>query len=90
MDVKEAVEIAKAHIQELFGSEKIYNLGLEEVSFDDVVKRWNVTIGFSRPWDEPANSMARFMTSPTRSYKVVQISDITGEIKSVKNRETNS
>jgi hypothetical protein len=93
MDVKEAVERAKTHIQDLFGSEKIYNLGLEEVSYDDMTKKWSVTIGFSRPWEEPANTLAsitRHMTYPTRSYKVVEISDSSGEIRSVKNREINS
>jgi hypothetical protein len=93
MDVKEAVELAKAHIQDLFGSEKIYNLGLEEVSFDDRTQKWSVTIGFSRPWQEPANtlaSIAQHMSYPTRSYKVVEIVDPTKEIKSVKNRETTS
>ena len=93
MEVKEAVNLAKFHIQELFESEKIYNLGLEEVEFDDAYKRWSVTIGFSRPWDEPANtlaSIARHMTYPNRSYKVVLIDDTTRQVLSVKDRETKS
>lgn len=93
MDVKEAVERAKVHIQDLFSSEGIYNVGLEEVEFDDMSKRWSVTIGFSRPWDEPANtlaSIARHMSYPNRSYKIVQIDDMSGQVQSVKNRETKS
>ena len=93
MYVKEAVERAKVHIQDLFGDEGVHNVGLEEVEFDDASKTWIVTIGFSRPWDEPANSLvsiARQMALPSRSYKVVRIDDRTGEVQSVRNRETKS
>ncbi len=53
MDVKQAVEMAKNHIKDLFENEGISNLGLEEVDFDDQTSVWYVTIGFSRPWDKP-------------------------------------
>lgn len=49
MDVKQAVEMAKNHIKDLFENEGISNLGLEEVDFDDQTSVWYVTIGFSRP-----------------------------------------
>ena len=35
MDVKEAVQAARSYIADVFGSEKISNMGLEEVEFDD-------------------------------------------------------
>jgi hypothetical protein len=35
VDVKEAVKLAKEHVLELFDDEKLTNLGLEEVEFDD-------------------------------------------------------
>lgn len=50
MDVKEAVQTAKKYIAELFTEETITNVGLEEVEFNDTSNNWEVTIGFSRPW----------------------------------------
>ena len=91
MNVKEAVELAKDHIRDLFEKEQISNPGLEEVEFDDHSRTWNVTIGFSRPWDEAPNAlaaMAQQISTPNRSYKVVSIDDPTGTVRSLKNRET--
>lgn len=93
MDVKEAVNLAKEYTKDLFASEQISNLGLEEVEFDDHSMIWNVTIGFSRPWDTPINTfavIAQQISSPKRSYKVVRIDDASGKVVSVKNRETKS
>lgn len=58
MNVKEAIELAKDHIKDFFESEHISNLGLEEVEFDDHSEIWNVTVGFSRPWDVANNALA--------------------------------
>ncbi len=93
MNVKEAIELAKDHIKDLFESEHISNLGLEEVEFDDHSGIWNVTVGFSRPWDVANNALAAIaqqVNPPRRCYKVVSINDRTGRIRSVKNRETSS
>ncbi|MCI5157714.1 MAG: hypothetical protein D3906_04600 [Candidatus Electrothrix sp. AUS1_2] len=99
MNVKEAVKLAKEHIIDLFAEEDIRDLGLEEVEFDEEAKEWFITLGFSRPWNEPEslNSMARavaqFRSDPLRqrSYKVVRISDDSlHRIISVKNREAPS
>jgi hypothetical protein len=94
MDVKEAVNVAKNYIADLFRDEGIINLGLEEVEFDDRSSSWNVTIGFSRPWDRRITTIITAFTqqegSPSRSYKVVRIDDNTKEVRSVKNRETKS
>jgi hypothetical protein len=93
MDVKEAVALAKRHILELFAEEQVANLGLEEVEFDDSSNEWSVTVGFSRPWDEPRNPFAvisREGSFPKRSYKVVRISNGTEQVLSVKNRDIKS
>ena len=82
MNVKEAVELAKKHILELFAEEGISNVGLEEVEYDELQAAWHITIGFSRPWDHHV-----FEKDPRRSYKVVNIGD-DGQVRSVKNRET--
>ncbi len=93
MDVKEAVALAKGYIRDLFSGEAISNVGLEEVEFVEGAKVWRVTIGFSRPWDTAPNALAAIaqqVSSPKRSYKVVQIDDSRGQVRSVKNREIKS
>ena len=40
MDAKSAVRTAKAHVEDLFGSEGVFNLGLEEIEFDETNDRW--------------------------------------------------
>ncbi len=89
MNVKEAVAHAKAHILDLFADENLTNVGLEEVEYDDQSGEWIVTIGFSRPWDEPRNALAALATSnaPSRAYKVVSIANNSRQVLSVKNRE---
>ncbi|MBV8203134.1 MAG: hypothetical protein JOZ15_21170 [Acidobacteria bacterium] len=49
IDVKEAVRAAKTFVADILASEKVTNIGLEEVKLDDA--QWLVTLGFSRPWD---------------------------------------
>ena len=84
MNAKEAVSAAKFFIQDMFADEQIEDLGLEEVEYEEIANFWYVTVGFSRPWDKNAlTDMQR--TGLRRSYKVVTISDNTGEVISVKN-----
>ena len=89
MDVKEAVAHAKRYVLELFADENPTNIGLEEVEFDVSGHEWCVTIGFSRPWDEPRNVFTALAgsTSPTRTYKTVRIDDASGVVRSITNRE---
>lgn len=87
MDVKQAVEHAKTQIQNLFGDEGIKNLGLEEVVYDENNQIWEVTIGFSRPWDEPKNALAAIAGQNMywrRTYKNVVIDEATGEVIAVR------
>jgi hypothetical protein len=89
MDVKEAVALAKQYIAELFVEEKISNLGLEEVEFDESGNTCIITLGFSRPWDEMRNALSTLASqvNPRRTYKVVRISDDSRKILSVKTRD---
>ena len=90
MDVKEAVTRAKTYLAELYSDERISNVGLEEVEMDDKENIWTITIGFSRPWDEPRNPFAAITNQPTvlkRSYKIVRVNNLNGAILSVKNRD---
>ncbi len=93
MNVKDAVRTAIDDVQELFKSERITNLGLEEVDFDASSDEWVVTVGFSRPWDYPEYpgalaSVLATQQSPQaqRSLKLVRISDADGRVKSIKDR----
>lgn len=86
MDVKEAVAAAKTYIVQLFEEEKISDLGLEEVLLDEPSGFWSITIGFTRPWDN-RSSFANALQGQQRSYKVVKISNDTGKVVSVLNRQ---
>jgi hypothetical protein len=97
MKVREAVAAAKQHIREFFADEPIQNLGLEEVEFDDTSNTWLVTFGFSRPWDKPTGGILASLEIAgqelkpwRRDYKVVRISNDTGDLISIKNRESSN
>jgi hypothetical protein len=85
MNVKEAVSVAKDYVADLFIEEKIVDLGLEEVEYDDSQHVWNVTLGFSRPWNN-RNPLVTFSNSglPKRDYKVVKVSDTSSQVISIK------
>jgi len=92
MEVKQAVTLAKQHIAELFADEGAKNLGLEEVEFDESAGVWRVTIGFSRPWDEPRNVLASLAGEglAKRTYKIVNVLDSDGQVLSVKTYQSRS
>ena len=83
MEVKQAVEVAKHYIAELFGDEGITNLGLEEV--EGKGSYWHITIGFSRPWDSSVGTVLSGTRS--RAYKIILVSDEDGRVLSVKDRD---
>ena len=83
MDVKDAVQVAKDYITDLFGEEGLVDVGLEEVDVD-LSGNWIVTIGFSRSWDRNIGSV--LSGAGSRSYKAVMIQDEDGKVLSVKDR----
>ena len=87
MDVNEAVRLVKAYVADLFEAEQITDVGLEEIVFDEKSDSWNVTIGFSRPWDQKGPLVTALAERrPARSYKVVRINDQSHEVQSVTDR----
>ena len=87
MNVKEAVDLAKQHVADLFAKEGLINLGLEEVEYDDARDQWRITLGFSRSWDHQQGMLAALAASATRrTYKIVIIAK-DGTPVAVKNRE---
>ena len=89
MDVKEAVKKAIEYITDIFESKHLENIGLEEVILNEDDDVWEVTIGFSRPWDYPKLGLVTGFQPqyPKREYKVVRIDNKTGQVKSIKIRE---
>jgi hypothetical protein len=93
MDIKYAIKKAIACVKDLFSDENIGHIGLEEVRFNEDDGFWEVTIGFSRPWDSPKSlsSSITEILNPTppqmRHYKVVKIDDKSGEVKAIEIRE---
>ena len=82
MDVKEAAQVAKTYVRDLFMDEGISDVGLEEIECDGGY--WRITIGFSRPWDHNIGSVLG--GKKYRAYKIVEITDETGNVLSVKDR----
>ena len=93
--VKDAIKIAKDHIAELFASDNVKNVGLEEVAFDEAADAWNITVGFSRPWDSSPMTQvqalaalhAMYPDSPPRTYKISAVSAKNGKVLKVVNRQ---
>jgi len=93
MNVKDAVKKAIEYVAEIFQAEKPENIGLEEVFLNEDEEAWEVTVGFSRPWDYPKQTgvIATLQAlSPKRQYKVVKINNETEKVKSIKIREIKS
>lgn len=87
MDVKEAAKLAKEYVADLFADEGIDNVGLEEIELGDDRRFWEVTVGFSRPWDH--GGLATTIVGQTglrRSYKVLRIDNTSGNVASIRDR----
>jgi hypothetical protein len=89
VEVHEAITKARGYFSDLFGSEPVSQVGLEEVEHD--YDGWKVTIGFYRPAPPSASMLANLTSNQgsTRWYKVVTVSDADGRLISIKNREPN-
>ena len=85
LKASEAIEIAKKELLFLFRDEQLLNLGLEEIELADSAS-WNITLGFSRPWNNLNNPAIAALTNPRRTYKVVNVGS-GGEVLSIKNRD---
>lgn len=84
MDARDAVELAKSHVREMFEAEPIAEVGLEEVELQGDC--WSVTIGFTRVWPT-STGVVRALSGTGRTYKIVRIDDETGAVQSLRHRE---
>jgi len=94
MKVNEAVRTAKAYVGDLYAEEKVVEIGLEEVSYDESERAWHVTIGFRRPWkkriSKGSEGIAAMFTIPEiedRWYKSVVVRDSDGQVLALSDRE---
>ena len=86
MDAKEAAKSAKEYVADLFADEGIANVGVEEIQRGPS-GIWEVTVGFTRPWDRSGTAMATYgQKALRRSYKVLRVCDSNGAVVSVKDR----
>ncbi len=86
-DLKTIVQQAKSTVLELFTDEGISNVGLEELEVSDDGTVYQVTIGFSRPWDYAKSPIAQIQGGiPKREYKVIKLTS-DGTMMSINNRE---
>lgn len=92
MDVKTAVQIAKSWLTEMLGDEQIFNVGLEEVEYDDMQNAWRITMGFSRPWNTQRNALTSLTGEPAsrRAYRVITVRDLDGAVQSMKKRDSDA
>jgi hypothetical protein len=89
MDVKEAVTAAIRSVQNLYSGQDIRDVLLEEVERSTDANRWLVTLSFARPADV-APSIRDVLGGPdyVRLYKVAELNASTGELISLKMRQT--
>ena len=89
MEVKEAVKVAKDYVTDLLAEEGMTNLGLEEIYFDDQSEIWDVTLGFSRPWNSSRGALSAITgdTLARRAYRVVRVRNSDGQVLSIKKRD---
>ncbi len=94
MKPAEAIAIAKQYVEDTFAGEKIFDIGLEEIEFDESGGAWSITVGFSRPWHRRmsrtayeaalANIEGKAEKPIPRDYRVVRIRDSDSKVLSVK------
>lgn len=93
IDVKQAVQKAQRYIKELYPSEQLVDVLLEEVERTEDDRFWLITLSFSQP--NPRTTVDPIMPSLNifdafrqktlnRAYKVFKIDADTGEVVSMK------
>lgn len=90
IEVKDAVQVAKAAANDFLGQEtELQDLMLEEVELNSSGKTWAITLGFNVPAPDKYERLGASLTGrmQTRKYKTFIIDAETGEFRSMKIRE---
>ncbi len=80
MDVKKAVEAAKAHVMNVLGAELSDVPTTQEVWFDSKKREWCITLGILR-----GTSPVAGLRLP--EYKTVRLKETDGSLVSIRSRE---
>jgi|DewCreStandDraft_4_1066084.scaffolds.fasta_scaffold154309_1 hypothetical protein len=98
IDAKQAVNTAYKFIHNLYESEELIDLALEEIELSSDEKYWLVTLGFTRllskplekkvvaPWVSIAEALQAEQQA-VREYKIVKVDAETGDATSMKIRK---
>ena len=90
MDVREAAAKAKQYLQEISEDTELVHVAVEEVEYKEHQDRWNITIGFFRPWSQPGrirSAMGETRETPgVRTYKTIVVDGKRERVVSVKER----
>lgn len=90
MDVKQAIDIARHYVEDLFAQEGVADFELEEVERDQDRKAFRITLAFSRQRTAPRTELDEVLQklgatqSRRRSYKVLTVSE-DGSVMSMRN-----
>lgn len=89
MEMQDAVRVAKQFAQKIFADEQLSNLGLEEIEFVSDEGAWDVTVGFSRPWNSSRGALSAITGEnlQKRSYRIIRIRNSDGEPLFIRRRE---
>ncbi len=93
--VKEAVIAAFNFLNDLYASEELIDLALEEVELSDDEKYWLVTLGFTRQFSKPLElatvspweAIGPKRTFTNRDYKIIKVDASTGKAESMRIRQ---
>jgi hypothetical protein len=75
MNLKEAVAVAKQHVNAFFAPDAPHDVSLEQFLYDDHLAVWSLTIGFALS-DHPE----------ARSYKIVRVLEADKSVLSIRDR----
>jgi hypothetical protein len=92
LDVKQVVESAAQFVKDMYLSEGIADLRLEEVERLNEKNQWAVTLSFARPSKHPLAQAHQVLAGNPmlRDYKTLTVDGVTGAIESMKIRELES
>ena len=93
LNAKDAVAKAVAYVGDIYRSDQVSDVLLEEIELTNDERLWRVTLSFVRPSDDPvAGSLGSALRmygahQGKRTYKVVDVNATDGAIRAMRIRE---
>lgn len=90
IEIKNAVVAAEKFARAVFDNESLLGLRLEEVEVDPSDEAWKITLGWVDASRQPLSAMGGILaySSAPRVYKTFVVDGRTGQVRSMKIRET--